>query len=492
MNLLNELHKWFGYSEFRLGQEEVINSVLNGNDTIAMLPTGTGKSLCFQLPAYITGGSVLVVSPLLSLMQDQVEHMKVMGEKKVVALNSFLDYKEKAYILRNLRSYRFIFISPEMLMTPKVIEQLKTLSVSLFVIDEAHCISQWGHDFRPDYQRLGAIRISLGTPVTLALTATANEEVREDIKRILLMNDSNEVVYSADRPNISIAIKNLPSYQEKMESLLDAVTRFQKPGIIYFSSKKMAEETAGWLKEKGLTKTAYYHGGMEQEQRILIQQQFLHGQLDIICATSAFGMGINKADIRFVIHFHLPGSAEAYLQEIGRAGRDGKSSVAILLYSPGDEGILHQIVENEMPADFQIEEFFDLQEMKTESELMQQFGLNEVHIRFLTFYKQVYINRSKDLIRGGTGLIPFVKRTKDMRLESKRRKIGTMTAWATGTTCRRIGILQMFGESYSDTNSNCCDICGLAYREFEGIVQDDSNEESLTWEEQLSKLLLNT
>jgi ATP-dependent DNA helicase RecQ len=491
MNLQKELQKWFGYEYFREGQEEVISSVLQQKDTIAMLPTGTGKSLCYQLPAYIQGGTVLVVSPLLSLMQDQVEHMKVMGEKNAVALNSFLEFKEKNYILKTIRKYKFIFISPEMLMSPKVMEKLKDLSISLFVVDEAHCISQWGHDFRPDYQRLGEIRTVFGSPVTLALTATANYEVREDIKRILLMSDCNEIVYSADRPNISLAINKPSTFHEKMDSLLEMVSSYQSPGIIYFSSKKMAEETAAWLKQKGLLKTAYYHGGMEQEQRILIQQQYLHGQLDIICATSAFGMGINKPDIRFVIHFHLPSSAEAYLQEIGRAGRDGKPSIALLLYTPGDEGLLYQIIENEMPSDFQIEEFFSQQSVKSESELMDQIGLNEVHIRFLTFYKQVYINRSNDSIHRDTGLVPFIKRTRDMRLESKRSKIGMMAQWAASTTCRRSGILQMFGEIYDTQENMCCDICGLNYSRFEGTGNESGQEEVLTWEEQLSRLLLN-
>ncbi|WP_421379315.1 RecQ family ATP-dependent DNA helicase [Bacillus salacetis] len=491
MNLHNELNRWFGYTDFRLGQEEVIQSVLEGRDTIAMLPTGTGKSLCYQLPAYITGGTVLVVSPLLSLMQDQVEHMKVMGEKKAVALNSFLDYREKNYILRNLNQFRFIFISPEMLMAPKVMERLRSLLVSLFVVDEAHCISQWGHDFRPDYQRLGDVRASLGSPVTLALTATANREVREDIRKILHMKVCKEIVYSADRPNISLAIKKVSSFQEKMETLFELVSSFQKPGIIYFSSKKMAEDTADWLKQKGMHKTAYYHGGMEQEQRILIQQQFLHGRLDIICATSAFGMGVNKADIRFVIHFHLPSSAEAYLQEIGRAGRDGQGSIAMLLYSPGDEGLLYQITDNEMPADFQIEEFFERAGMQSESELMDQLGLNEIHIRFLSFYKQVYISRSKGSIPDNQGLATFVKKTRDLRLESKRLKIGMMADWAMGSTCRRSGILKMFGEEYKGSNEMCCDICGLDYSRFEGNQRDERQDEILTWEEQLSKMLLN-
>ncbi|MGD6803389.1 RecQ family ATP-dependent DNA helicase [Rossellomorea aquimaris] len=493
MNLRNELNKWFGYKDFRQGQEEVIQSVLKGKDTIAMLPTGTGKSLCYQLPAYITGGTVLVISPLLSLMQDQVEHMKVMGEKKAAALNSFLDFREKNYLLNNLGKFRFIFISPEMLMGEKVIEKLKRITVSLFVVDEAHCISQWGHDFRPDYQRLGEVRKLLGSPVTLALTATGNEEVREDIKDILRMKDSQEIVYSADRPNISLSITNVSSYHDKMERLLEYVSAFQNPGIIYFSSKKMAEETAVWLKQNGLHKTSFYHGGMEQEQRILIQQQFLHGQLDIICATSAFGMGINKPDIRFVIHFHLPASAEAYLQEVGRAGRDGERSIAMLLYSPGDEGLLYQMIDNEMPSDFQIEEYFKQAGIKADQELMDLLGLNEIHFRFLSFYNQVYINRTRDSVLDAGNAASFVKRIRDVRMENKRMKIGLMAGWAMDDGCRRKGILEMFGEEPRELQEKCCDSCGLDYREFKGNhFPDTPAENSFTWEEQLRNMLLNS
>ncbi|MGM0846002.1 MAG: RecQ family ATP-dependent DNA helicase [Bacillota bacterium] len=488
MNLQDELHKWFGYKDFRQGQEDVIHSVLNGRDTIAMLPTGTGKSLCYQLPAYITGGTVLVVSPLLSLMQDQVEHMKVMGEKKVVALNSFLDFREKNYILNNLGKFRFIFISPEMLMGDKVMEKLKMLTVSLFVVDEAHCISQWGHDFRPDYQRLGEVSTLLGSPVTLALTATGNKEVREDIKGILRMKECQEIVYSADRPNISLSTIHASSYHDKMERLLEFVSSFQKPGIIYFSSKKMAEETAEWLKQNGLHKTSFYHGGMEQEQRILIQQQFLHGQLEIICATSAFGMGINKSDIRFVIHFHLPASAEAYLQEIGRAGRDGERSIAMLLYSTGDEGLLYQMIDNEMPSVYQVDEYFKLSGNKSADELMDQIGLNDIHLRFLSFYKQVYINRNRDFCTKDAAA--FVKRIRDMRMENKRMKIGLMADWAIGAACRRNGILHLFGEEPGDQHENCCDICGLDYSAFIGLSIDAHKVKSITWEEQLHNMLL--
>ncbi|MCA1058286.1 ATP-dependent DNA helicase [Rossellomorea aquimaris] len=489
MNLQQELKDRFGYSSFRNGQEDIIRTVLNQKDTVAMLPTGTGKSLCYQLPGYLMNGHVLIISPLLSLMQDQVEQMKVMGEKRVIALNSFLPFVERKAALEQLQLYKFIFISPEMVMNPVVISSLQALDLSLYVIDEAHCISQWGPDFRPDYLKLGELKEKLGNPTTLALTATATEDVRRDIKQVLQMDLAAEMVYSVDRENIGLFVEKVSGHNDKLSTLLDYVKTWGGPGIVYFSSKRMAEEVAHWLSEKGVSGVAHYHGGMEQEDRILIQQQFLSGKLRMICATSAFGMGVNKEDIRFVIHFHFPSSIESFLQEIGRAGRDGKSSVSVVLYSEQDLSLPLQLIQSELPEDRQILGFIEENRKGQSKDLIEQLQLTEVQHRFLTYYtEELTGGRIDDRDR----LLEKVKQIRNNRLQYKKEKLSTMIHWLQDDICRRQTLLRYFDESSGVENPFCCDICGDSPSDFksEFFMQSSQDPVGTDWEKRLEKLLL--
>ncbi|XXM74137.1 RecQ family ATP-dependent DNA helicase [Lysinibacillus sphaericus] len=484
MDLLKELKGKFGYQSFRRGQQEVIESVLSGSDTLAMLPTGTGKSLCFQLPGYLLEGQVIIVSPLLSLMQDQVEQMKVKGEKKVIAINSFLSFPEKKRALDKLHTFKFIFISPEMLSNPDIREAVENLNVSLFVIDEAHCISQWGPDFRPQYLLLGEIRKGLGNPTALALTATATKEVRADIKKVLHFKDHKEIIYSVDRRNIALTVEKVDSHQGKINKLIDYAASLTGPGIIYFSSRRLSEEMASLLREKGIEHVTHYHGGMEQEERILIQQQFLTNNLRIICATSAFGMGVNKENIRFVIHFHFSSSLEAYLQEIGRAGRDGNESAAIVLFTEQDLSLPLHLIEGELPFDHQIDGFVNLHKSKSADELYSTLQLSESQFRFLDHYVHDYSRT--DPARQSQK----IKQLRDERLRYKKEKLVSMVKWLHADSCRREGVLRYFDEQMGDRPADCCDICGFEVKNLRTYETAAEVIPELDWEKRLEKILM--
>lgn len=497
MDIDRVLQKRFSFKKYRPGQKEVISRVLSGQHTLAMLPTGTGKSLCYQLPGYLLNGQVLIISPLLSLMQDQVEQMKMNGEKRVVAINSFLSFQEKQTVFSSIANYKYIFISPEMLGIESVLRVLQKLNVSLFVIDEAHCISQWGYDFRPDYLKLGVIRKKLGNPVTLALTATATKEIREDIMGSLETGKWSEIIYSVDRPNIAINVEKVVDYTKKPNRLLELVRNLKGPGIIYFSSKRLAEQTAAFLHEHGMKRVMAYHGGMEQEQRILIQQQFVHGQLDIICATSAFGMGINKENIRFIIHYHMPLQIESYLQEIGRAGRDGNQSIAILLYSPGDEGLALQLLEGELPSREQIQYLYSLLKDNASSfidskqieEWKKIAGFSDVQWRIVTNFIKISNKSISELDNSISILMDFVEE----RLRIKRSKIAWMLGWIHSESCRREAILHYFSEEKSSVQgiSNCCDHCGVDINMFkEQCLSETRDKDFFNWKRYLSEILL--
>lgn len=495
MNLEHVLKEKFGFDKFRPGQKEVIESLMSGCHTLAMLPTGSGKSLCYQLPAYLLNKTTLIVSPLLSLMQDQADQLKMRGEKSVLTLNSFLTLNQKREAFDRLHMYRFIFLSPEMLSLEGVIKSLKTLEIGLFVIDEAHCISQWGYDFRPDYLNLGEVRRELNNPLTLALTATATKEVRKDIIGKLNINQAKETVSSVDRDNIAILSERLFSYEEKLFRVLELVRKFTGSGIIYFSSKKVAEAVTGFLQENGVDSVNFYHGGMDQDQRMLIQQQFISGQLKIICATSAFGMGVNKSDVRYVIHFHMPSTMESYLQEIGRAGRDRKQSVAVLLYSEGDEGLPLHLMEQQLPSDLQIEGVCSfLSEAKKiganltlseKEQLSQSFSLNDIQLRFFT----QFLTGNQDPLQHVEEMKAYCQKRKSRNQEKLLRFLN----WIYAQECRRLGILNYFDEKQQKLNPFCCDFCGMDANKMIDLlpaVKVEQVNSYTTWKQELAFILL--
>ena len=334
IQLLPVLKQYFGFTSFRPLQEEIIRDSLAGKDTFALLPTGGGKSLCFQLPALVRDGLTLVVSPLIALMKDQVDGLQASGIPATF-LNSSLDANESRKRLRGLHNgeYRLLYAAPERLMLSGFLDDLQRWKVNLLAIDEAHCISEWGHDFRPEYRQLAELRKLFPNVPVMALTATATERVREDIVKLLKLRESSCYVASFNRPNLTYRVlaKSKP-YDQVLEFVR---ARPKESGIIYCQSRKTTENVAANLSEDGV-KARPYHAGLTPKQRSEHQELFLRDDVRVICATIAFGMGINKPNVRFVIHYDLPKNIEGYYQETGRAGRDGLPGECLLLFSAGD------------------------------------------------------------------------------------------------------------------------------------------------------------
>jgi ATP-dependent DNA helicase RecQ len=344
------LVRHFGLSEFRPGQAEVISSVLDKRNTVVVMPTGAGKSLCYQLPAMLLPGVTLVVSPLIALMKDQVEQLSGRGIPATF-INSSLTELERAERMRRLRAreYKLVYVAPERLRSFSFLEALSEVGVDLFAVDEAHCISQWGHDFRPDYAQLGQVRKRLRPPRTMALTATATPEVREDIIRVLLMKDPEVFAQGFDRPNLFLEVMSVSGDEEKRQACTQLAAQGGS-GIIYCATRKAAEGMHSSLHERGVN-AVLYHAGMEDEARRIAQEEFMAAREAVVVATNAFGMGIDKPDIRFVAHANIPRAVEAYYQEVGRAGRDGKPATALLLFNHADVYTQERLIESNHPSE---------------------------------------------------------------------------------------------------------------------------------------------
>src|ERR1041384_6513348 len=476
----------FGFEDFREGQREVIGSILEGKDAVVVMPTGSGKSLCYQLPALILDGAPLVVSPLIAVMKDQVDALLARGLPATFINSSISESEQHARIeaLRR-REHKLVYVAPERFRSGRFNSALQQIPISLFAVDEAHCISTWGHDFRPDYLRLRGVIRSLGTVQTLALTATATPYVRSDIIQQLGLAQPQTFVSGFDRPNLSIEVVHTEKEKEKISRIRALAQRVGGSGIIYTSTRKAVEQVGMKLENAGLS-VSTYHAGMPDSVRIKAQDNFMSGRTQMIVATNAFGMGIDKPDIRFVVHYQMPGSIEAYYQEIGRAGRDGLPSTCVLLFNYADKNTHDFFIEGSYPDISVIKQVYDSLaatelrriELST-AELARRTGeTNEMAVQSALYVleRAGHIQRTAPALnRGGRGaqqgrsiiMLDSTPATKlridptevSRRGELERRKLRAIIDFCYTDRCYRAHILNYFGDRKSERLCGTCGNC---------------------------------
>ena len=490
------LRSVFGFDGLRSGQDAIVDAIMAGRDALAIMPTGGGKSLCYQLPALCREGLTVVVSPLIALMKDQVDALQTRGVP-AAAVNSSLGADEYRQVMSALRNgeLRLIYVAPERFGQEGFMNLLRSMQVSLLAIDEAHCLSQWGHDFRPDYLRLGRVRSELGYPQTVALTATATDAVRQDILNTLQLNEPAIIISGFGRDNLDFAITHCENRQAKFERIRQVITKWRK-GIIYCSTRKNVMTVFEEISGCGSNAVAY-HAGMTDEEREFSQNAFISGRADVVVATNAFGMGIDRADVRFVLHFEIPGSVEAYYQEAGRAGRDGELSACELLFNHADLKTQEFFFEGSNPSVQTIRSVYNLLRSRCNSQGELQMTVEHMaaelgkevnpmaagtalsaHIHAGAITRSDVPGSNTKLTRLTNQATPFAALPIDTNaIEEKARrdhqKIEAMTRYAYSAGCRQRWILDYFGE----TSSGDCGHCDVCNAEEPGDVEDIDGED---------------
>ncbi|HJT67704.1 MAG TPA: ATP-dependent DNA helicase RecQ [Pyrinomonadaceae bacterium] len=481
---ITSLREHFGFDSFREGQREVIESILAGKDAVVVMPTGSGKSLCYQLPAMILEGATLVVSPLIALMKDQVDALRARGLPATFINSSIPEPEQRARIesLRR-REHKLVYIAPERFRSSRFNAALQSIPISLFAVDEAHCISTWGHDFRPDYLRLRYVIRSLGNIPTLALTATATPYVRSDIIQQLGLEKPQTFVSGFDRPNLRIEVVHTEKEREKITRIKRLAQSHEGSGIVYTSTRKAVEQVGRELKKAGLSVTTY-HAGMTDAVRVRAQEDFMNGRTQMIVATNAFGMGIDKRDIRFVVHYQMPGSIEAYYQEIGRAGRDGLPSTCVLLFNYADKNTHDFFIEGSYPELPLIKDVYHalvgtgLQQLElSTSEIAHLCGhKNEMAIQSALYLleraghiERTASNRPQNgkrpprviVVRDASPLVPLRVDPRQVagRADLERRKLRELIEFCYTENCYRSHILNYFGDRHHPRQCGTCGNC---------------------------------
>ncbi|NJP05984.1 MAG: RecQ family ATP-dependent DNA helicase [Chloroflexaceae bacterium] len=485
MSQLHEiLASRFGFTSFRPGQEDAIRSILDKQHTLVVMPTGAGKSLIYQLAALCLPepAVTLVLSPLIALMQDQIASLN-RYRIPAVAINSALSAEEQQRCMYEMTQgqYRLVYIAPERLRNVAFQKALRQVPIGLLVIDEAHCISHWGHDFRPDYRRIAPVRAEMGNPLTVALTATATTLVQADIVGLLNINDARRIVTGFNRPNLSFEVYYTSDNTTKRHLITQFLDAFREPApqgtaLVYTGTRRTAEEVADYLSTIGRVRAQYYHAGLSSEQRSNIQHAFIKGKLPVLVATNAFGMGIDRPDVRLVAHYNLTGTLEAYYQEAGRAGRDGQPSRAVLLYSPKDRILQQRFIEQSTISWSDLQEMYRLLERNQQSNLgltlevlAGRAGVDEVKVRIgLALLERAGMIQelAYEGAQIGFALQPWhddaVSAMTNAMYEYARHRqaqLDQMTDYAESDSCRREILLRYFSDQSPPDALTCCDNC---------------------------------
>lgn len=471
--------KLLGFSSLRPGQHEAIDALLHGRDTVLVQPTGSGKSAVYQIAGALLDGSTVVVSPLIALQKDQADSIESTRLEPTAVINCTLSAEERRQTMERIEGgqVEYIFLAPEQLRKEETIDRLREAGISLIAIDEAHCISQWGHDFRPDYLMLGPAIEALGHPPVLAMTATASREVRTEIMERLGLRIPRVLVHGFDRPNISLRVDTFSSQSEKEQSILRRVEFADKPGIIYVATHAHAETMAADLNRAGVP-AVFYHGGLRPKERDEVQNRFMSGRVPVIVATNAFGMGVDKPDIRFVYHADVADSLDSYYQEIGRAGRDGEPAEAVLFYRPQDISAQQFKTGPAHIDSAALEAVYNVLRKKrnpiTRRELAEASGipprklagllqkLEDVGAANLINATEVEAASKRPLPE----IVDDASHRQQAQKEIRKQRLQKMQQYAEWRSCRREYLLRYFGDDFAGPCGNCdrCEASGVLPR----------------------------